>query len=293
MLSQRMNIFLMMKTEYDLNKSVMRKFCVLLYCAFTLVFVTSCDEHINFENESGSQEAIKMSPKIEELIYKARHGAVEAYDALAVCYRDGDGVEQSDFNMMTMYMLSCRKSGRNIEDVIKTLDVNNPLRLLIDVLDCPDIEQAPQEMVLKLRSLSLADALVYDAIYALECRNDTLASLQLFKEAVEKGSDMACILQIGLYERLGYEDKLEQSLYEYANRFPVLYVKLGELSAQHESERNLKQAVKFFTVADNYGMLTVRGARELLDVYRILEKDGRIKCDPQEIDRLEYLAKYE
>lgn len=206
----------------------MRKFCVLLYCAFTLVFVTACDERINLEKEYATQEAIKMSPKIEKLILKARQGDIEAYDALAVCYRDGEGVEQSDFNMMTMYMLSCRKSGKNIEDVIKTLDVNNPLRLLIDVLDCPDIKQAPQAKISKLRSLSPADALVYDAIYALECRNDTLASLQLFKEAVDKGSDVACILQIGLYERLGYEDKLEQSFHEYASRFPVLYVKLGD-----------------------------------------------------------------
>lgn len=270
----------------------MRKFCILLCCVFTLAFVMSCEERMNFERELGYQEATRMCPKIEKLISEARHGDVEAYDALALCYRDGDGVEQSDFNMMTMYMLSCRKSGKNIEDVIKTLDVNNPLRLLIDVLDRPDIEQAPQEMVLKLRGLSPADALVYDAIYTFECRNDTLAALQLFKEAVEKGSDMACILQIGLYERLGYEDKLEQSIHEYANRFPVLYVKLGKLSVQRGSERSLEQAVKFFTIADNYGMLTVSGARELLDVYRILGKNGRIKCDQEEIDRLECLAKY-
>lgn len=64
------------------------------------------------------------------------------------------------------------------------------------------------------------------------------------------------------------------------------------MSVQHESERSLEQAVKFFTLADNYGMLTASGARELLEVYRILEKSGSIRCDQQEIGRLEYLAKY-
>lgn len=269
----------------------MSKICAFLYCVFTLICITSCDDRLNLEKGTVSEEAIKMSPKIGELISKARQGDVEAYDALAECYRDGAGVVQNDFNMLTMYLLSCRMSDRNIEDVIKSLDDNNPLRLLIEVLDCARIEQAPQELVAKLRNASPADALIYDAIYTIDCENDTLGALQLFKEAVEKGSDMACILQIFLYERLGYKDKMEQTLHAYAYRFPVLYVKLGELSLQREGEDALEQAAKYFNLADNYGMLTARGARELSDVYRMLEKTGRMKCDRQEMDRLEALAK--
>lgn len=59
-----------------------------------------------------SQDVNVPNPKIEKLIQQARLGEIEAYDALAVCYRNGDGVKQSVFNMMTMYALSCKKSGK-------------------------------------------------------------------------------------------------------------------------------------------------------------------------------------
>lgn len=117
-----------------------------------------------------SQDVNVPNPKIEKLIQQARLGEIEAYDALAVCYRNGDGVKQSVFNMMTMYALSCKKSGKNIKDIIKSLDENHLLRLLIDMLDHARVKDIPQETVVKLRNVSPADAMIYDAIYAFECK---------------------------------------------------------------------------------------------------------------------------
>ena len=96
--------------------------------------------------------------------------------------------------------------------------------------------------------------MIYDAIYAFEYKNDILASQQLLKEAAAKGSDMACVLQIFLYEKLDNQKLYEQSLHKYANRFPVLYVKLGELSMCDDSEGHWEQAVKYYTLADNNGI---------------------------------------
>ena len=124
----------------------MQKIFVLICYAFVLLCNTSCEEYMDIQNIPISQDTIQLDPKIEKLISQARQGEVKAYNALAVCYRDGDGVKQSVFNMMTMYMLSCEKSGKDIEDVIDSLDENHPIRLLTDVLDHSYFENVPQEV---------------------------------------------------------------------------------------------------------------------------------------------------
>lgn len=270
----------------------MQKIFFILCCALVLLCSTSCEEHMDIEHCPISQDVNVPNPKIEKFIQQARLGEIEAYDALAVCYCNGDGVKQSVFNMMTMYALSCKKSGKNVKDIIKSLDENHLLRLLIDMLDHARVKDIPQKTVAKLRNVSPADAMIYDAIYAFECKNDTLASQQLLKEAAAKGSDIACILQIFLYEELDNQELYEQSLHKYADRFPVLYVKLGELSMRDDSEGHWEQAVKYYTLADNNGMLTEEGALALSSVYRMLEKEGKMKCDPKEMVRLEALANH-
>lgn len=202
-----------------------------------------------------------------------------------MCYREGDGVRQSNLNMMTMYMLSCRKKGKDIAEFIEALDESHPIRLLIDVLNNPRIENAPQESVKKLRSVSPTDALIYDAIYALECKNDPTASEELLREAVNKGSDMACLIQLALYKHLGYNDK-----YEYADRFPVINIALGDLCMKDSCEGHFQQAIKYYKIADNHGMLTPRGARNLSAAYRMLESEGKMKCNSKEMERLTVLA---
>lgn len=268
----------------------MRKLFIILCCSIVLLNSMSCDKYWGMENTSVPQESITPNPKVEKLVQQARHGEIDAYDALAVCYRDGDGVKQSDINMMTMYLLSCRKSGKNIKDVIESLDVDNPIRLLVDVLGHRQIENASQEAVEKLREVSPADALIYDAFYAIGHEKDTVAAERLIQKAVTEGSDMACIIQIGMHELSGNKEKLEQALYKYADRFPVLYVRLGEMYMESDAEGHLEQAVKYFTYADNYGMLTVRGARGLSAAYHMLDEKGKIKCDFQEMERLKRLA---
>ena len=265
----------------------MQKIFILLCCALALVCHTSCERYTDIENDLGTQDAIKPDSKVVELIQRARQGEAEAYDALAACYRDGDGVKQSMFNMMSMYMLSCKKSGRNINDVLKPLDPHHPLRLLMNVLDHVRIEDASPEQIAELRSVSPADALIYDAIYALECENDSIASEQLFQEAEAKGSEMACVLHISLYEHLGDMEKCEQALHRYAERFPILHVKLGNLSLEKE---HWEQAVVYYSAADRHGMLTARGARGLSNAYARLEAEGKMKCDRQEMARLKVLS---
>lgn len=77
-----------------------------------------------------------------------------------------------------------------------------------------------------------------------------------------------------------------------ADKFLVQYVKLGELCMCNDSEGHWEQAVKYYTLADNNGMFTEGGALALSSVYRMLEKEGKMKCDPKEMVRFEALANH-
>lgn len=267
----------------------MQKIFILLCSAIIWLCCTSSKEYITDNNESIFPDGMP-NPQIESLIRQARQGKVEAYDSLAICYRDGNGVKQCDFNMLTMHILSLKKRGYDETKVIHSAELTPSLRLLIEVLNHPRMRDVPQDSIAKLRNISPADALIYDAISALECNHDTIASLQFVQKAVAQGSNMASIMELTIYELLGDKEKLEQNLHKYARKFPILYVKLGEFYMQDDSADHLEKAVKYFNLADKYGMLTIKGARSLSTTYRMLEKEGKTICDPQEMARLERLS---
>lgn len=263
---------------------------MLLCCAFMLFYGTSCESGIGVQNSDISQGAVTPNSRVAQFVQQARMGQVEAYDSLALCYRDGIGVRKSGFNMMIMYIFSGKVKGSDIIDIIKAMDQDKSFPLLIDVLDHPRIEDVPQEAVAKLRSVSPADALIFDAVYALECENDTAKSERLFVEAATQGSDLAPVLQVIMYKHLKWQEKHEQSLRTYAEKYPVMYVKLGDICMQKNNEENWMKAVEYYNLADKCGMLTPRGARNLSIAYRLLEKAGKLKCDSKEMARLELLG---
>lgn len=263
---------------------------MLLCCAFMLFHGTSCESIVEVQNSDISQGAVNPSCRVAQFVQQVRMGQVEAYDSLALCYRDGIGVRKSGFNMMIMYIFSGKVKGSDIIDIIKAMDKDKSFPLLIDVLDHPRIEDVPQEAVAKLRSVSPADALLFDAVYALECENDTAKSERLFVEAATQGSDLAPVLQVIMYKHLKWQEKHEQSLRTYAEKYPVMYVKLGDICMQKNNEENWMKAVEYYNLADKCGMLTPRGARNLSIAYRLLEKAGKLKCDSKEMARLELLG---
>lgn len=263
---------------------------MLLCCAFMLFHGTSCESIVEIQNSDISQGAVTPNSRVAQFVQQARMGQVEAYDSLALCYRDGNGVRKSYTNMMILYLLTGQIKGNDIKDMIKAVSRDQSFPLLIDVLDYSRIENVPQEAVAKLRSMSPADALLFDAIYALECENDTAKSERLLINAVAQGSDMAPVLQVIMYKHLKWQEKHEQSLRKYAEKYPVMYVKLGDICMQKNNEEHWMKAVEYYNLADQYGMLTSKGARGLSTAYRLLEKAGKVKCDPKEMERLEMLG---
>ena len=109
----------------------MNRLFTILCMVTMLVFHTSCNDSVmDIESPSVGLKTSAVDQRVQNLIQQARLGDVEAYNSLALCYRDGDGVEQSWLNMICMYAIYCQKTGGDIEDVIELFDEGNPFRLI-------------------------------------------------------------------------------------------------------------------------------------------------------------------
>ena len=85
--------------------SISVKFVSIMMCMVALLLIqTSCqDDSIDLDNSNVEVKTCVVEQKVQNLIQQVRIGNFEAYKSLALCYRDGDGVEKSYLNMVCMY----------------------------------------------------------------------------------------------------------------------------------------------------------------------------------------------
>ena len=82
----------------------MNRLFTILCMVSLLVFHTSCNDSVmDLESPNVEIKTRAVDQRVQNLIQQARQGDVEAYNSLALCYRDGDGVEKSWLNMICMY----------------------------------------------------------------------------------------------------------------------------------------------------------------------------------------------
>ena len=102
------------------NYNAMNKFYTILAMVAMLVINTSCGESITDMGNPWVETSVSAAEqRVHNLVMQARKGDVQAYNSLAQCYRDGDGVEPSWLNMLCMYAIYAQKTGREFEDVIE------------------------------------------------------------------------------------------------------------------------------------------------------------------------------
>lgn len=100
----------------------MNRLFTILCMASLLVFHTSCNDSVmDLESPSAEMKTRTVDQRVQNLIQQARQGDVEAYNSLALCYRDGDGVEKSLLNMLCMYTIYSQKTGGDIENVLLSI----------------------------------------------------------------------------------------------------------------------------------------------------------------------------
>jgi hypothetical protein len=236
-----------------------------------------------------------VDQRVQNLIQQARLGDVEAYNSLALCYRDGDGVEQSWLNMICMYAIYCQKTGGDIEDVIELLEEGNPFRLISEIVEMPCSNEDIKAKMDQLRQSAPAEAKAVEAAKKVFSIEEAKSALSIIKEAESEGSELAAMLQVIYYDETKDKTGQEECMIRIAEKYPFFNLMLGEsyVLKYHECEdySYIQKAIECYYKADAYGMLNPKYASALLGMYVNFGEKGLLKSDEKEIERLKILAK--
>lgn len=220
---------------------------------------------------------------------RARQGDVEAYRKLARCYEDGVGVEANFVNMMYLYELAdymdgkrdhhyFRKSrlGQMLEDMDRKYQDNDSVGAE-EILAQINNEWPSSLWIMNVINIENKKELAH--ILEPEAQNgDMLARLVLASMAADSVCSDACICE----------------LEEVAAYAPMMYNKLGHIymGNPNSMRTDIDRAIDYFRKADEYAMLSRKGAKGLLECYRIKMERGEKPCDDMELSRLRRLSEY-
>ena len=268
----------------------------ILCMASILVSHTSCNDSVmNYGSPSVEAQTRAADQRVQHLIQQARLGDVEAYNSLALCYRDGDGVEQSWLNMMCMYAIYSQKTGGDIEDIISLFEEGHPFRLLTEILDSPSFNEKVEIKLEQLKQLAPAEAKAIEAVKNAYTVEEAADAMKTIRDAEEEGSELAAVFQIIYYDEVEDVTRLENCLIRITEKYPYFNQLLGDLYAeQYEDSEDfsyIQKAIEYYYKADAYGMLTPKCANTLWRMHNNFGKEGLLEYDEQEMERLKILAK--
>ena len=274
----------------------MNRLFTILCMVTMLVFHTSCNDSVmDIESPSVELKTRAVDQRVQNLIQQARLGDVEAYNSLALCYRYGDGVEQSWLNMICMYAIYCQKTGGDIEDVIELLEEGNPFRLIFEIVEMPCSNEDIETKMDQLRQSAPAEAKAVEAAKKVFSIEEAESALSIIREAESEGSELAAMLQVIYYDETKDKTGQEECMIRIAEKYPFFNLMLGESYVMkfHENEdfSYIQKAIECYYKADAYGMLIPKYASALWGMYDYFGQKGMLEYDEQEIERLKVLAK--
>ena len=273
----------------------MNRLLTILGMVSLLIFHTSCDDSVMELKSTGAEiRTLAVDKKVSALIQQARKGDAEAYKSLALCYKEGDGVEKSWFNMMCMYLAYCDRTGQDLEEIISTFDADDIFMVLSDIIDASSLDENASARLEQLKQMSPAEAMAVEAVKESILTKDGASALSLMREAEEQGSEFAVIYQVAYYKETNDTVALKECLLRIADKYPFYYLFLGDIYADKYQETNdlsyIKRAIECYYNADEYGMLVPKYAYILYRIYNNFGKDGLLQYDEQEMERLKMLA---
>ena len=269
----------------------------LLACIGTLMLsFTSCmeDESVSKVTSAETQKTM-AEMQVQNFIQQAKNGDMEAYKALAYCYRDGHGVEKSGINAMFMYSIYCNKTGKDVDDIMELFEKGSHYYLLFEIMKAVDLNKEANSKIEQLRLISPADAKIIKPMrdfFVLNQKNDVLQTLQ---EAESEGSELAGIFQILYHEETKDTAMYRQCLLRLADKHPMLNTKIAQLYETRyvtdDDFPNVLKAMEYYYKADSCGMLTHRQANHLWSIYDYFSKKGLLEYDEKEVERLKKIMK--
>ena len=268
-----------------------------IFCLVSIsVFHTSCNDSVmDIESPSVELKTRAVDQRVQNLIQQARQGDVEAYNSLALCYRDGDGIEKSWLNMICMYAIYCQKTGSDIEDIIELFEEGNPFRLIFETVEMPYSDAEIEAKIDQLRQSAPAEAKAVEAAINAFSLEDATSALNTIREAEAEGSELAVIFQAAYYDRATDKTAQEEYLTRIAEKYPFFNQLLGDLYAKQYGDSDdfsyIQKAIECYYKADAYGMLLPKYANTLWGMYDYFGQKGLLEYDEQEVKRLKILAK--
>ena len=274
----------------------MNRFFTILCMASLSVFHTSCNDSVmDFESPSVEMKTRAVEQRVQNLIQQARQGDVEAYNSLALCYRDGDGVEKSWLNMLCMYAIYSQKTGGDIENVVELFDEGHPFRLLFEIMDSPSFNEEVEAKLEQLKQSAPAEAKAIEAAKKAFSMEEATSALSTIREAENEGSELAVIFQAIYYDEAKDKTGQEECLTRIADKYPFFNLLLGESYARKYGETEdfsyIQKAIECYYKADAHGMLIPKYANALWGMYDYFGQKGMLEYDEQEVERLKVLAK--
>lgn len=274
----------------------MNRIFAILCMISLLVFHTSCNDSVmDLESPNVEMKTRAVDQRVQNLIQQARQGDVEAYNSLALCYRDGDGVEKSWFNMMCMYAIYSQRTGGDVEDIIELFEEGHPFRLLFEIMDSPSFNEKVEAKLEQLKQLAPVEAKAIEAAKKALSMEEAVTAMSLMREAEDEGSEMAVVFQAIYYEEAEDKTGQEECLTRIAEKYPFFNLLLGESYVRKYDESEdfsyIRKAIECYYKADEYGMLIPKYANALWGMYDYFGQKGMLGYDEQEIERLKVLAK--
>ena len=266
----------------------------MVLCAGTLALSTSCnDDFTEISTPSTTMQTRAGGQRAESLIQQARAGDSEAYKALALCYRDGDGVKKSWCNMMFSYLIYCEKTGKEFKNIEEIVSEGDPYLYIIRTIDKPISRLAAKEKIAELAQVAPAEAKAIEAVKDLKKIEDAIYRPDIHKalrQAEAEGSETAAML-LAFYlisKERNEEEKAE--LIRIADKYPYLYQLFDreyiDDCMDGSNIDKLQEMVDNYYRADAHAMLTPAHAGKLCAMRKRLEEAGIITPDEVETARL-------
>ena len=274
----------------------MNRLFTILCMSSLLISHTSCNDSVmDLESPSVEMMTREADQRAQDLFRQARQGDVEAYNSLALCYRDGDGVEKSWLNTICMYAIYSQKTGGDIENVIELFEEGDPVILLLEIVTSPYFDMKVEKKVRQLKQSLPAEAKAIEAARRVFTMGEAAEAINVFREAEEEGSELAAIFQAVYYDEARDKTGQEECLTRIAKKYPFFNLMLGESYARKYGETEdfsyIQKAIECYYKADEYGMLIPKYASALWRMYDYFGQKGMLEYDQQEMERLKTLAK--
>ena len=266
----------------------------LLVCMVALSLAhTSClTDEVAVEETSVEAGNCMEEEQVQNLILQARHGDTEAYKVLALCYRDGNGIQKSYVNAMFMYNIYCHKTGKGLENLIELFTEGHPGRLLIEIIMSTGFDERAEMKLEQLQQIAPEEVKWIEAL-----RTHSTNMLEILQEAENEGSELAGIVQAFRYIESKDTINYELCLTRLAVKHPFLYTEMALIHNMRYDIDNdfshIQKALECYCLADSLGMLSPRKANELWSLYDYFSQKGLIEYDEFEVERLKQIMKTE